>query len=145
MPRKKQTPTEPAPSGTSAVAVGDASPTAPIAGLPKQETVAPGQPKPDAAQPQAGEPDQKQWANPYKSIFTSVAKGFEMGEDRRFNQRVFKFTQKPEQSIIDALKEHGFTYRPKEKAWTISATPATRQLTEQLAHEFAAGAQAMTR
>src|ERR1700733_14835844 len=31
----------------------------------------------------------KNWGPPYKAIFRSAAKGFEMGENRRFKQRVF--------------------------------------------------------
>jgi hypothetical protein len=94
---------------------------------------------------QQSEPEKKQFANPYSAIFTSVAKGFEMGEHRQFKQRVFKFNEKPEQAIIDTLMKHGFTYRPREKSWTIHATAATRELTEQLARTFSAGTQEHTR
>ncbi len=86
---------------------------------------------------QTTEPGQKQWSNPYSSIFTCVVRGFELGEDRRYKQRVFKFTEKPSQDIIDTLKENGFKYRPQEKTWTISANPDTRLLTDQLARQFA--------
>jgi hypothetical protein len=82
-------------------------------------------------------PPQRTWSDPYKQIFSSSAKGFEMGENRRFKQRVFKFSERPDQAVIDVLKEHGFTYRPNEKAWTIPANPETRALSEELAHQFA--------
>jgi|ERR1043165_1613479 hypothetical protein len=97
-----------------------------------------GQPGQHVAQGKEGgqQTDQKQWADAYSSIFSSPTRGFEMGENRRFKQRIFKFTEKPEQSIIDMLKKNGFVYRPSEKAWTIAANPATRQLSEQLAKQF---------
>ena len=85
--------------------------------------------------PEGGEA--KVWGNPYKAIFVSKAKGFEMGENRRFKQRVFIFTDKPDQTIIDTLKENGFVWRMGEKAWTIEANPATRAISDQLAREFA--------
>jgi hypothetical protein len=79
----------------------------------------------------------KNWGPPYKAIFTSSAKGFEMGENRRFKQRVFKFKDKPDADTLAALKDNGFTYRPEEKAWTIHADGATRLLTGRLALQFA--------
>ncbi len=90
-------------------------------------------------------PEAKNWGDPYKAIFTSTQKGFEMGENRRFKQRVFKFKEKPDEQVIAALKENGFTYRASEKAWTIQANPDTRRLSEELAHEFAGQAQGMGR
>lgn len=81
-------------------------------------------------------PDAKNWGDPYKVIFSSKAQGFEMGEDRRFKQRVFKFTEKPAGEVLAALKEAGFTYRANEKAWTIQATPDTRRISEDLARQF---------
>jgi hypothetical protein len=83
----------------------------------------------------------REWGNPYKAIFVSKAKGFEMGENRRFKQRAFIFAEKPDQGIIDTLKEHGFQWRMGDKAWTIEATPANRVLSDQLAREFAGQAQ----
>jgi hypothetical protein len=79
----------------------------------------------------------KNWGPPYKAIFTSGAKGFEMGENRRFKQRVFKFKDKPDPEILAELKDNGFTYRAEEKAWTIHADNASRLLTDQLAAKWA--------
>jgi hypothetical protein len=79
----------------------------------------------------------KHWGPPYKSIFTCPEMGFELGEDRRYRQRVFKFTEKPGPEILAALKEHGFTYRSAEKSWTVTANPDTRKLTDELARQWA--------
>lgn len=87
----------------------------------------------------------KNWGPPYKAIFVCPAKGFEMGEDRRFRQRVFKFTEKPSENILAALKENGFIYRPGEKTWTISASSETRLLADRLAKEFEGAQQAASR
>lgn len=89
------------------------------------------------ANAQDGQAPGKNWGPAYKSIFTCTAKGFEMGEDRRFKQRVFKFSEKPEEHVLAALKEHGFTYRANEKAWTVTATAENRVLTDRLARDFA--------
>lgn len=91
------------------------------------------------------EGEQKNWGPPYKAIITCSAKGFEMGENRRFKQRVFKFKEKPDAEIIAALKDKGFTYRSDEKAWTIPADNASRQLTDQLAAQFAGGSKDIAR
>ena len=87
----------------------------------------------------------KNWGPPYKAIFTCSAKGFEMGENRRFKQRVFKFKDKPDAETLAALKDSGFTYRPEEKAWTIPADEATRLLTDRLAIRFAGESPALTK
>ena len=58
-----------------------------------------------------------------------------MGENRRFKQRVFTFKEKPAEEVLAALKEHGFTYRADEKAWTIPANADTRKLTDELARD----------
>ena len=92
-------------------------------------------------QAQGDENPPKNWGPPYKSIFVCRDKGFEMGEDRRFRQRVFKFFEKPAEDVLAALKEHGFIYRPAEKAWTITATAENRLLTDRLAQSFAGQAQ----
>jgi hypothetical protein len=76
----------------------------------------------------------KNWGDPYKSIVTTQA--FEMGENRRFKQRVFKFKEKPADDVIATLKDNGFTYRAAEKAWTITANPDTRKLSDELAAQF---------
>jgi hypothetical protein len=79
----------------------------------------------------------KNWGPPYKAIYTNAVKGFELGEDRRWKQRVFKFSDKPGPDVIDALKAAGFKYRAEEKSWTVQATPVTRELSDQLAQQFA--------
>jgi hypothetical protein len=60
-----------------------------------------------------------------------------LGENRRFNQRVFIFDEKPGEEVLAALKEAGFTYRAAEKAWTIMANAATRAMSDQMARDFA--------
>jgi hypothetical protein len=79
----------------------------------------------------------KNWGDPYKAIFSCPEMGFELGENRRFRQRVFKFGDKPSSEILDALKEHGFIYRAAEKTWTITANADTRKLTDEMAREWA--------
>jgi len=105
---------------------------------------------PPSAEAPAGtdEPEEgqrKNWGPPYRAIFTCSAKGFEMGENRRFKQRVFKFKDKPAPEIIAELKEKGFVYRPEEKAWTIHADNASRQLSDELAAKFAGESQDIAR
>ena len=90
-------------------------------------------------------PNAKNWGPPYKVIFSSTANGFEMGENRRYKQRVFKFTDKPSEEVLAALKENGFVYRGAEKAWTIPANPDTRKLSEELAQKFAGQGEARGR
>lgn len=80
-------------------------------------------------------PDAKNWGDPYKSIVSTPS--FEMGENRRFKQRVFMFKEKPSEEVLATLKENGFTYRANEKAWTIQANAETRRLSEELAEQFA--------
>jgi hypothetical protein len=77
----------------------------------------------------------KNWSEPYQAIVTGS--GFEMGEDREFNERVFKFRDKPSDTVLAALKQNGFTYRPKERVWTIQANPDSRKLSDELARQFA--------
>ncbi|MGA3065262.1 MAG: hypothetical protein ABSF29_00290 [Tepidisphaeraceae bacterium] len=83
----------------------------------------------------ANNPDAKNWGDPYKAIVSTPS--FEMGENRRFKQRVFMFKEKPSEDVLAALKENGFTYRANERAWTIQANPDTRKLSEELAEQFA--------
>ena len=90
-------------------------------------------------------PEARQWANPYKAVFVSKDKGFEMGENRRFNQRVFLFKEKPSEEILAALKYAGFTYRAGEKAWTIQASALTRKVSDELARQFAGHSAGMSR
>jgi hypothetical protein len=90
-------------------------------------------------------PEAREWANPYKAVFVSKEKGFEMGENRRFNQRVFLFKEKPSDEILAALKDAGFTYRAGEKAWTIQANAQTRKVSDELARQFAGHSAGMSR
>lgn len=84
---------------------------------------------------EAQEPPAKNWGPAYRAIVTTPT--FEMGENRRFKQRVFKFRDKPEPEILAKLKEAGFVYRAEEKSWTIHADNATRVLSDELAADFA--------
>jgi len=88
-------------------------------------------------------PEAKNWGDPYKALFTGA--NFEMGENRRFKQRVFMFKEKPSDEVRAALKENGFTYRAGENAWTIQANPDTRKLSDELAREFAGQSQGISR
>ena len=90
------------------------------------------------------DPNAKNWGNPYKAIFVSREKGFEMGEHRRFKQRVFLFAEKPSDDVLTALKDNGFVYRAAEKVWTIPANPDTRKLTDEMAREIAGPAAGMS-
>ena len=151
MPRKKQiTTAEPAatalsaptPQAESAASVIETSgrDTAKFdTSAPKPESSAPGDNTPPA------DGTGKHYGPPYKAIFTSADKGFELGENRRFKQRVFTFKDKPDEAVLAALKEHGFTYRPAEKAWTTEATAESRVLTDRLAKQFAGNDVSMSR
>ncbi len=144
MARKKRTKSEDTEAAPAATAV--AEPEAPAV-LPPLQVPAyiDGPPTtPDGKVVMDAEP-QKSWGDPYKRIFSSEAAGVEMGENRRFKQRVFKFRERPDQLVIDTLKEYGFTYRPEEKSWTIPANPDTRRLSEELAHQFAGESPGMSR
>ena len=88
-------------------------------------------------------PQAKNWGNPYKAIVTTS--DFEMGENRRFKQRVFLFKEKPSDEVRSVLKENGFTYRAGENAWTIQADAQTRKLSDELAQQFAGQAAGMSR
>ena len=91
-----------------------------------------------AGSPQQSGPRGRNWSDPYKTIFTCPEMGFELGENRQFKQRVFRFSEKPSTAVLDRLKEEGFIYRGgMEKAWTIPATPETRRLTDEMAREWA--------
>ena len=94
---------------------------------------------------QASEERPKNWGEPYKPIFVSKDKGFELGENRRFKQRVFKFNERPADDILAVLKENGFTYRAAEKAWTIHADPDSRRMSDELARQMAGEAVGMSR
>jgi hypothetical protein len=144
MPRKKNAAQEAAPIETSSTAAAVAEPekadTAPIArpayidGPPVTE---------DGKIITSADPEAKNWGDPYKAIVSTGT--FEMGENRRFKQRVFTFKEKPADDVLAALKENGFTYRAGEKAWTIPANPDTRRLSEELAEQFAGSLQSVSR
>jgi hypothetical protein len=85
----------------------------------------------------------KNWGDPYKPIFSCSV--FELGEHRRFKQRVFRFAEKPNPELLARLKEAGFTYRAAEQAWTIPANPDTRKLTDDMARELAGPEAGMSR
>ncbi|MGD0462091.1 MAG: hypothetical protein ABSB74_06355 [Tepidisphaeraceae bacterium] len=141
MPRKKNAAQEAADDQTSAAAAvaepeKAATPTRPayIDGPPVDE-------KGNIIKP--NNPETKNWGDPYKAIVSTPT--FEMGENRRFKQRVFIFKEKPSEDVLASLKENGFTYRANEKAWTIQANPDTRRLSEELAEQFAGQFQSMRR
>jgi hypothetical protein len=136
MSRKKQQTADQAPetvSATVAVSRADESPREIVA---EQRADEPTRPATDAEAPAEGTHG-KNWGPPYKAIVSFPDKGFEMGENRRFKQRVFKFHEKPDEQVLAALKDAGFKYRAKEKAWTIQANADTRKLSEDLARQFA--------
>ena len=144
MARKKRTTTDIEQAAPAAVAV--AEPEAPAAQEPLQAPAwIEGPPTTEDGQLDVQAARTTNWGDPYKRIFSSEAAGIEMGENRRFKQRVFKFKERPAPQVIDALKEHGFTYRPAEKAWTIPANPDTRRLSEELAQQFAGESPGMSR
>src|SRR5580658_3213302 len=134
MPRKKNAAQEAAHDQTSATAAAVAEPgkagAAPIArpayidGPPVTE---------DGKVITSADPQAKNWGDPYKAIVSTPT--FEMGENRRFKQRVFTFKEKPSDYALAALKDNGFTYRANEKAWTIQANRDTRRRSEELAEQ----------
>ena len=120
---------------------------APVAGLeagpPDDLTTRPAG-RPERPWARAATPPAAALADPYRPLFTCRPKGFEMGEDRRFKQRVFRFKDKPEAAVVERLKAAGYTYRAQEKAWTVAATPQTRLESEEMAQAFA-GTEAVER
>ena len=92
---------------------------------------------------EAQEPTAKNWGPAYKAIVTTPT--FEMGENRRYKQRVFKFMDKPEPEVLAKLKEAGFSFRMEDKTWTIHADHATRVLSDELAAEFAGASKDLRR
>jgi hypothetical protein len=149
MPRKKQITDNSAENETTgaatAVADAEAQADAARAMLPRPDYIDGPPLTADGKAITQTDPEAKNWGPAYKAIFTCTAKGFEMGEDRRFKQRLFKFVEKPEEHVLAALKEHGFTYRASEKAWTVNATAENRVLTDRLAQEFAGVEQGVSR
>ena len=139
MPRKKRTDAAeavPTPEANAATAMIEA-PT-PATSAPAAET---NDPSPTPPTDGTG----KNYGPPYKAIFSSQDKGFELGENRRFKQRVFTFKDRPTDDVIAALKDAGFTYRAAEKAWTTPATAESRVLTDRLARQFAGPDASMSR
>jgi hypothetical protein len=144
MPRKKNAAQEAAHIETSAAAAGVAEPGTKAPPATARPDFIDGPPVDEHGQviTQANA-EAKNWGEPYKAVVKTA--GFEMGENRRFKQRVFKFSEKPADEVLAALKESGFTYRANEKAWTIQANPDTRRLSDELAEQFAGQAQGMGR
>jgi hypothetical protein len=126
---------EPGPTGSDMPTETGLIHTHDAAGSPVQESVDPEMM--DRHSGPTGEDPPKNWGPPYKAIYTNAAKGFELGENRRFKQRVFTFRDKPDADTIEALKIAGFRYRAEEKAWTVQSTPITREISDQLARQFA--------
>jgi hypothetical protein len=137
MPRKKRANTE-SDAALPAVAVAEPPERPPIErpayinGPPTTETGR--SPRADA---EGREEPPRNWGDPYKSIFSCPEQGFELGEHRRFKQRVFRFAERPTPEVLAELKENGFTYRAAEKAWTVPADPDTRKMTDELARKWA--------
>ncbi len=145
MPRKKDAAREAAQIETSATATAIAEPNRKTAPLPiARPAYIDGPPvTEDGKVITSADPEAKNWGDPYKAIVSTAT--FEMGENRRFKQRVFTFKEKPSEDVLAALKDNGFTYRANEKAWTIQANPDTRRLSEELAEQFAGSSQALSR
>ena len=78
----------------------------------------------------------RQWANPYRAVFTSTVGGLEVGEDRRFKQVVVGFADRPGQDVTDRLKAAGFRYRAAERSWTAPASAAAREFALTLGQEL---------
>lgn len=85
------------------------------------------------------------WANPFQSLFVSSDNSIEMGINHRYKQFVFLFKDKPSENIRAALKEHGFVYRPAEKAWTLQESAEARVLCQHLSKVFSGQSQGMSR
>ncbi len=86
----------------------------------------------------------KQWAEPYRPIVSNPEAGFELGENKITKQMVFYFAGDPGAQVKDRLKHYGYMYHVNHKAWTVNATPVTREIANRLASEFA-GEQGMSR
>lgn len=91
-----------------------------------------------SAAPAENEPDvaEQRGMRQYRALFTCPAKGFEMGENFRFQQMMFFFADNPGPEVTRKLKDAGFTYRGGEKAWTIPASAFNRELSVRLAREL---------
>ncbi len=109
MPRKKQT------TGKSAEQIAE-----PTTSTPSQDQVR-----------------DKKWAEPYRPIVSNPNAGFELGENKLTQQMVFHFGADPGAEVKARLKDRGYRYHTEQKAWTVNATPLTRELARNLASEFA--------
>ncbi len=140
MPRKKSTPAAEAaterPAETTATAVAEPP-------VPCQTETDVGSGAAIESPPTDG--TGKNYGPPYKAVFTSAATGIELGENRRFNQRVLSFKDKPAMEVIERLKQIGFRYQPEDRSWTIQATAESRLMTDRLARELAGQNQSMSR
>jgi hypothetical protein len=144
MPRKKNTAREAAHVETNATAAAVAEPEKADTALIARPAYIDGPPvTEDGKVITSADPEAKNWGDPYKAIVSTPT--FEMGENRRFKQRVFTFKEKPSDDVLAAFKDNGFTYRANEKAWTIQANPDTRRLSDELAEQFAGQFQSMRR
>lgn len=145
MPRRKKTDTHAqieSSQATSATATLPESPPPTTVEAAAADSHA--EPRAEAGAPVEGERP-KNWGDPYKATFTCPAKRFELGENRRFKQMVFRFAENPGPEVTQKLKDAGFKYRGNEKAWTAQVTPAVRELATKLAHELGGEAAAMSR
>jgi hypothetical protein len=81
----------------------------------------------------------KKWAEAYRPLVTNPDAGFEMGENKITRQMVFYFAGDPGSQVKERLKHYGYIYHTDQKAWTVNATPVTREIAKDLASEFAGG------
>jgi hypothetical protein len=82
---------------------------------------------------------ENKWAEPYRPVARNEEAGFEMGENKLTQQILFYFSADPGEAKKSRLKHYGYFYRAEQKAWTVNATPMTREIARRLADEFAAG------
>ena len=82
-------------------------------------------------------PKPRVWAKPYKLHFVCDRPPFEMGEDRKTNERKFIFREGADAETVALLRAHGFVYRPADNAWIITATRTSRIVCDELARQFA--------
>ncbi|HVS70815.1 MAG TPA: hypothetical protein VHQ47_06145 [Phycisphaerae bacterium] len=80
-----------------------------------------------------------QWAEPYRPVVSDPASGFELGENKLASIMMFSFARDPGEKVKDRLKHYGYMYNATQKAWSVNATPTTREIARRLAAEFSAG------
>jgi hypothetical protein len=98
--------------------------------------------EPIAETPSTPSPEQgsgKKWAEAYRPLVTNPDVGYEMGENKITRQMVFYFAGDPGPQVKERLKHYGYIYHTDQKAWTVNATPVTREIAKELASEFAGG------